>query len=120
MPILRLVAQPAFSFLTALPRSIVTHRLHLSGKLGLDDPAQTGQICGLIHGLNLFKNKFFRLSMEPDFATPGVTGRLDFGLRIYLGYFVWLTFLLVSRVASKWVWLKFAAVAARFIPKENR
>ena len=103
-----LFVDPGLSFLKHLGPIIKPYRLRLSGHFGFEDPAKTGRIYGYINSFKTFDNKNFYLNMTPDFESPGVHGKMDMKLRLYLGYLIVLALVFTGRVGFRWLAMRFS------------
>lgn len=68
--------------MSGLLSTIRIERLAVSGRLGLDDPAETGQLFGILMPLRFMATGTrFAVDIEPDFDGPSFNGRFDARLR---------------------------------------
>ncbi len=94
---LRLLIQPSLRLLASLPRIIWLKRLRIKGRLGLADPAQTGQIYGYLQAVAAAHQGKMQINVSPDFVRAGAFGRLDLVAHLHLGLLI----LLLGRSGSQ-------------------
>ena len=82
---LRIAAAPAIYFVGCFPRAFRLNHLSARGRLGLDDPMQTGTLYGYQCALMALPFKRLRLDLEPDFSSRGFSGRAELAIGLHLG-----------------------------------
>lgn len=104
--LVRLMFEPGLRLLASLPRIIWLKRLRIEGRLGLADPARTGQIYGYLQAVAAHQGKV-QINVSPDFVRAGAFGRLDLVAHLHLGLLI----LLLGRSGSQ---VAYRLLAARF------
>ena len=104
--LVRLLSKPSLGLLASLPRIIWLKRLRIEGRLGLADPAQTGQIYGYLQAVAAHRGKV-QINVSPDFVRAGAFGRLDLVAHLHLGLLI----LLLGRFGLQ---VAYRLLAARF------
>ena len=104
--LVRLMFEPGLRLLASLPRIIWLKRLRIEGRLGLADPARTGQIYGYLQAVAAHQGKV-QINVSPDFVRAGAFGRLDLVAHLHLGLLI----LLLGRSGSQ---VAYHLLAARF------
>lgn len=82
---LRIAAAPAIHFAGRFPRAFRLNHLSVRGRLGLDDPMQTGTLYGYQRALMALPFRRLRLDLVPDFSNRGFSGRAELAIGIHLG-----------------------------------
>lgn len=103
LSLMRAMLSPAARLVCSLPSVLGLRRLEVHGAFGLDNPASTGQLCGLLHAVAPFVPGRLTLCVQPDFRNAGVHGHVDVRMHFYLARFLWI----VARFGARagWVWL---------------
>lgn len=100
-------------------KKIVHHLLPVRGRgslrIGLAEPAATGQMCGVLAMLMPFYGK--RLELIPDFEQQIAEGKVSCRGRVRLGYLVWRILLLILNRDFWYVVGQFKSLRAE--PREN-
>ena len=99
-------AQPMLTFLRSVPGAFQLSKVDVNARFGLSDPARTGMLFGCLQGLDHLSGGRIRLYLSPDFTSPGIRGRIDLVVRIYLGYLLLLVFRLLFQAAFRWLALR--------------
>ena len=108
-----LVTRPALRLLRALGRAVRIRQLDVSAEVGLADPAQTGQLCGLLHPLSDALPGRVRLDLRPDFTETSTSGHAQLVVHVYVGYILVLCLKFALAVARRWVWMKLQPLPVR-------
>ena len=108
-----MVTRPALRLLSALGRTIRIRQLDVSAEVGLADPAQTGQLCGLLRPLSDALPRRVRLDLRPDFTETSTSGRAQLVVHVYLGYILMLCLKFALAVGRRWVWMKLQPLPVR-------
>jgi hypothetical protein len=87
--LLRWVGGPVVQLLGSLPRTLSMRHLHVSGEVGMPDPADTGMIYGGIAALRGLSLPWLHVDLEPCFVRSGVRGSAEIRLHLYLGRLLW-------------------------------
>ncbi len=82
---LRITTAPTIHLVGRFPRAFSLNHLSAHGRLGLDDPMQTGALYGYQRALMALPFKRLRLDLVPDFGRRGFSGRVDLAIGIHLG-----------------------------------
>jgi hypothetical protein len=81
--ILSPLLRPAWRLLSSCPRAISLRRLQGQGWVGLADPAQTGQIQGVMYALREFLPRRIELDIASDFVRQGAGGQATLIAHLY-------------------------------------
>ena len=97
---------PAWKMLRACPGAFSIRRVRASGRVGLSDPAATGQMQGVVYALRALLPRRIDVNVESDFVHEGVRGELAVVLHFRLGkllFFV-VRFLLIA--GARWLFAR--------------
>ena len=83
---------PTVRLLRAFPGTITLKRLHLHGRFGFDNPAQTGSAFGYLQSLSFIfvHNRRFHIDLLPDFVQSGFQGQFNGRIHLHLGLLLFL------------------------------
>lgn len=111
--IFSIAAKPALRLTKALPGAVRIRHLALSGRFGFEDPAQTGQICGLLWPLSAALPGRIRVDVRPDFTASSTSGSAKFVVHVHLGYILLLCLKFGFAVGRRWIWTQLRRLPAR-------
>ena len=67
-----------------LVSAVSIERLRVTGRVGLADPADTGQLFGALFPLaSMLHSPRCAIDLQPDFAGPSLEGEIEAGIRVY-------------------------------------
>ena len=98
-PLLR----PAWRMLRSFPGALVLHRLRVTGRIGLPDPARTGQIQGAVIALRELLPDRVEIDVESDFVEQGARGEGSVCFHLYPGKLLYYILRFVVTAGVLWV-----------------
>ena len=98
---LRPLVGPAWGLVRSCPKALSIRRLQVTGSIGLQDPATTGWLQGLLHVLYDVMPGPIEVDVESDFVEAGVRGEVVVKLHLHLGkllfFIVWFALIAGTR-----------------------
>lgn len=98
----RPLVQPAWRLVRSVPGVISIRKIRARGRVGLADPATTGQMQGLLHALQGALPNRVELDVASDFVQQGARGELAVRIHFRLGLL--LAFASRFAVTAAWRW----------------
>lgn len=98
---------PAWKMLRACPGAFSIRRVRASGRVGLSDPAATGQMQGAVYALHAFLPGRIDVDVESDFVHEGARGELAVVLHFHLGKLLFFVVRFAMIAGARWLfaWL---------------
>lgn len=98
---------PAWKMLRACPGAFSIRRVRASGRVGLSDPAATGQMQGAVYALHAFLPGQIDVDVESDFVHEGARGELAVVLHFHLGKLLFFVVRFAMIAGARWLfaWL---------------
>ncbi len=104
------MVRPVWRMIASFPRAFSLHHLRVTARVGLSDPAVTGQLQGVVCALRAVLPERFEVDVESDFVDKGTRGEVGVCIHVQLSrllYYILRTVLIngfhwVSARVSSW------------------
>lgn len=101
--VLRPLLQPLWRLIRFCPSAFDLRRIRVTGRVGLDDPAATGQVQGALQGLQAVCPDRLRVDLVADFVEPGVRGEVEARAHLQVGRLLFYVLRFAVTAGLRWL-----------------
>lgn len=102
----RVFGRPALYVLRRIRSSIGLRCLHVRGRLGLQDPADTATAYGWVQALRAVPCGSVHVDLEPCFLRAGFCGTAELVIYLYMGRLFWSLVMAGAQAGLRWLCLR--------------
>jgi hypothetical protein len=101
--LLRPLLHPLWRLIRFCPSAFDLRRIRVAGRVGLDDPAATGQVQGALQGLQAVCPDRLRVDLVADFVEPGVRGEVEARAHLHVGRLLFYVLRFAVTAGLRWL-----------------